>query len=110
MNEMPEYKEHPEFENDSEIPGQSAQMQSQQPIQVKIHLPKRKAIITYAIFGLTILFYIFQSLSQTLLGFDLPSSLLIKTNQAISQGQFWRLITPVLLHGSILHIAFNMYA
>jgi GlpG protein len=26
----------------------------------------------------------------------------------IRQGQFWRLITPVLLHGNLLHILFNM--
>jgi rhomboid protease GluP len=26
------------------------------------------------------------------------------------QGQLWRLITPLLLHGSIAHIGFNMYA
>ena len=25
-------------------------------------------------------------------------------------GQFWRLFTPALLHGSVLHIALNMYA
>ena len=26
------------------------------------------------------------------------------------KGQLWRLFTPALLHGSLLHIAFNMYA
>ncbi len=29
---------------------------------------------------------------------------------AISQGEWWRLITSTLLHGSILHLLFNMYA
>jgi rhomboid protease GluP len=33
-----------------------------------------------------------------------------KINQMIAQGQFWRLFTPMFLHGNILHIAFNMYA
>jgi len=29
---------------------------------------------------------------------------------AIAQGEWWRLITSTLLHGSILHLLFNMYA
>jgi membrane associated rhomboid family serine protease len=33
-----------------------------------------------------------------------------KINQQIAQGELWRLFTPMLLHGSLLHIAFNMYA
>jgi rhomboid protease GluP len=33
-----------------------------------------------------------------------------KINQMIAQGQLWRLFTPMFLHGSLLHIAFNMYA
>jgi rhomboid protease GluP len=28
----------------------------------------------------------------------------------IMRGQIWRLITPMFLHGSILHLGFNMYA
>lgn len=30
--------------------------------------------------------------------------------KAILSGQFWRLWTPVLLHGSLMHLAFNMWA
>jgi rhomboid protease GluP len=40
----------------------------------------------------------------------LVTTLGIKDNQLIMQGQFWRLFTPMFLHGSILHIGFNMYA
>jgi membrane associated rhomboid family serine protease len=29
---------------------------------------------------------------------------------AIAQGEWWRLLTSTLLHGSILHLLFNMYA
>jgi membrane associated rhomboid family serine protease len=34
----------------------------------------------------------------------------LKANDYILQGELWRLITPVLLHGSIVHILFNMYS
>ena len=33
-----------------------------------------------------------------------------KVNEYILAGEYWRFLTPVFLHGSILHIAFNMYA
>jgi rhomboid protease GluP len=63
------------------------------------------------ILGLTILIYGLQYLSQAMLnGTDLPYFLGGKINELILRGQVWRLITPVLLHGSILHLAFNMYA
>jgi rhomboid protease GluP len=44
------------------------------------------------------------------LGGDLPAALGIKINELIAQGELWRLITPMFLHGSLLHIGFNMYA
>ncbi|MDP2966037.1 MAG: rhomboid family intramembrane serine protease [Pelolinea sp.] len=71
---------------------------------------KRKIYISYIIIGITVAFFLLQNLSKTLLGNDLPLYLGAKVNQLIIQGQLWRLITPILLHGSILHMGFNMYA
>ncbi len=34
----------------------------------------------------------------------------LKVNELIVQGQYWRLLTPMFLHGDILHLGFNMYA
>ncbi|MRS05375.1 rhomboid family intramembrane serine protease, partial [bacterium] len=68
-------------------------------------------MVTYVILGVTVLMYALQYLSQSLLGgVDLPFVLGGKVNELILRGQIWRLLTPVLLHGGLLHLAFNMYA
>jgi rhomboid protease GluP len=81
-----------------------------QPGTVPIALPATTPQVTYAILGLTIFMYLMQVLSQFVLGYDLPVALGAKANQYIRAGEFWRFFTPMLLHGSILHIGFNMYA
>lgn len=82
-----------------------------QQISVVFHPLIRKPWVTYSILGLTGLVFLAQMASQTLLaGTDLPFLYGGKINELIHAGQFWRLITPVLLHASIIHIAFNMYA
>jgi rhomboid protease GluP len=66
--------------------------------------------VTYTILGITLLIFLLQMLTETLLQTDLPALWGMKENSLIVQGQVWRLLTPVFLHGSILHIGFNMYA
>jgi rhomboid protease GluP len=89
--------------------------QAQEPmradvVRVSLRLPSNRPVVTYTIMALTILVFIAQQVSVALLGGDLPAALGAKINQYILAGEYWRLITPVLLHGSILHILFNMYA
>lgn len=69
-------------------------------------------MVTYVILGLTVFLYCLQLLSAKFSsgGYDWPMLLGAKINTLILSGQLWRLITPVLLHGSLLHIGFNMYA
>lgn len=71
---------------------------------------KKKIYLAFYIIGLTILVYILQRISDLVFRVDLPVYYGAKINQFIEQWQLWRLITPVLLHGSIIHIGFNMYA
>ncbi|MBN1537530.1 MAG: rhomboid family intramembrane serine protease [Anaerolineales bacterium] len=80
------------------------------PQTVAVKMPDTKPIVTYVIMGLSILIYLVQMGSQYLSGYDIPAMLGLKVNELIVQGQYWRLITPVLLHGSILHLLVNMYA
>jgi len=77
-----------------------------------IQLPRSSStpFVTYTILALSIIVYLLQQVTAYTLGYDLPAALGLKVNELISSGQLWRLITPVLLHGSIVHIGFNMYA
>jgi rhomboid protease GluP len=80
------------------------------PGRISLRLPSSPPRVTYVILGLTIFVYLLQMASQFILGYDLPLMLGAKSGDLIRQGEIWRLITPVLLHGSLLHIGFNMYA
>ena len=82
------------------------------PAQQTVHVssPQSAPYVTYAIIGVTVLVYVLQLASQTLIQADLPVAIFAKANDLIREGQLWRLLTPALVHGSIMHIAFNMYA
>jgi rhomboid protease GluP len=105
MNQRP-YPEYPQEPDDYGPP-----RHSQRPV---LKSPQRRPLVTYSILGITIFVFFLQLASEatgnTLGGVDLPAALGMKINVLIVEGQYWRLLTPMLLHGSILHIAFNMYA
>jgi rhomboid protease GluP len=95
----------------SQLPSDSSNNpQSNQRNKVSVQLAARIPWVTYTFIGLSVVVFILQYLSQSLLGNDLPAAFGAKINANILGGQYWRLITPVLLHASIIHIAFNMYA
>ena len=80
------------------------------PQQVSVRTPQGKPLVTYTLLGLCVAIYALQWATQSFLGLDYPAALGLKVNELIIQGQLWRLFTPMFLHGSILHIALNMYA
>ncbi len=85
--------------------------QTSAPREVMVQQPQSRPVVTYTILAVTVLVYLLQMATENVLvGTDLPALYGMKINELIVEGQFWRLITPVFLHGSILHIAFNMYA
>ena len=80
-------------------------------LPVVVNLPASKPTVTFVLMGVTIGIYLLQVLSGALFGGNDWLLLLgAKINQYILSGQVWRLLTPALLHGSVVHIAFNMYA
>ena len=66
---------------------------------------ERTPIVSYAILGVTAVVS-FLALQQD--GSDLMR-LLWLDKRGLADGEWWRLLSPVLVHGSILHLAFNMY-
>ncbi len=84
---------------------------------VRVNLPDAAPYVTYSIIGVTVFVYLLQIGSVAVLGrpsvysnIDWLELFGARINEFIRAGQLWRLLTPALLHGSIPHIAFNMYA
>jgi len=71
---------------------------------------KSKLPISYVLIALSIIFFILQNISKSLFGDDLLLRYGAKINQFILNGQIWRFLTAAFLHGSIVHLSFNMYA
>lgn len=82
----------------------------QQTPRVFWRLPARMPIVTLGMIVLCVVVYLLQALFYYGLGGDLPAALGAKVNELIMRGQVWRLFTPMFLHGSFMHIGFNMYA
>ena len=80
-------------------------------------MPQSAPYVTYIIIGVTVVFYILQLVSVWVFGYAIPGIGMdwleyfgARINEAILAGELWRFFTPALLHGSLPHIAFNMYA
>jgi len=71
---------------------------------------KIKFSFSYLLIALSIIFFGLQNITEWLFGYDLLLLYGAKINQFILQGEIWRFLTPVFLHGSIVHLSFNMYA
>lgn len=103
MNESPST-------SDSSAPSASSGQVQPAPQPVRVPMPRSAPYVTYSIIGVTALVYLLQLASQALVQTDIPVALFAKANDLIRAGQLWRLLTPALVHGSLAHIGFNMYA
>jgi rhomboid protease GluP len=81
---------------------------SRPPAQPQRNLPRPWVVISLML--LTGLVFLLQNLSIYLLGDDYLVAFGAKSNPDVINGELWRLITPLVLHGSLIHIGFNMYA
>jgi rhomboid protease GluP len=94
-----------------ETPPSGQYPQASQPGPVRVATPRTKPYLTYIILGVTVAIYLLGLAATSIFKEDPFKILGIKDSNAIRYyGQLWRLITPVFLHASLLHITFNMYA
>ena len=66
-------------------------------------LPKNSPV-TITLIGLNLIFFVGQFLTQ-----DFITNMGRLYGPFVQNGEYWRIITSGFLHGSIIHIAFNMY-
>ncbi len=94
--------------------------QDQRPVApppLRLSLPAQVPYAAYGIVALTSLIYLLQLGSVALFGYANAAAQLdwleaygARINDLIRAGELWRFLTPVLLHASVPHILFNMYA
>ena len=89
-----------------------------QPRPVALRLPQQRAVAVWVLLGLNIMMFVVSMVltfvfgDRTLLQ-PAPEVLQLlgwKENGLIFEGQYWRLVTAMFLHGSVIHILFNGYA
>lgn len=91
-------------------PEENPQDEAERPV-ISFRLIEGKPIVTYILLGLTVLVYAAQVISKAKYGIDWPLQYGAKFGPYISiRHEYWRLITPIFLHGSVMHLLFNMYA
>lgn len=69
--------------------------------------------VTYVFIGINVLVYLITAyLSQNFIDSDINVLIKLgaKYNELISQGEYYRFITSMFLHGGLLHVALNMYS
>ena len=74
---------------------------------------KFNAVVTYSLIGINIAAYILTAiLSKNIYTSDINVLIFLgaKVNSLILNGEYYRLITCMFLHGGIIHLGLNMYA
>lgn len=71
-------------------------------------ISERAGMVSMTLLGLNVVAYVLQLATENRQ--DSVFQLGAMQGFAVADGDYWRLLTAAFLHGSILHIAFNMYA
>lgn len=94
-----------------ENPDRTPDQQPQEQQTISFRLIQGKPYVTYILIGLTACVFLAQNLTKMQSGVDLPMLWGARISHYITyRHQYWRLITPIFLHGSLMHILFNMYS
>lgn len=78
-----------------------------------IYVEPPKATFTTLLIIINAVIYIIVTAYSTLTGIDFNEGLYVfgaKVNLEILSGQYWRFVTPIFLHASIMHLLLNCYS
>lgn len=87
-------------------PPQPPEFTPERVIIRRVQGPSSAPILSYTILAINVIVFL---LDNFLLG-GLLTVLGAKDNGAIAQGEFWRLLTPMFLHGGYIHLGLNSYS
>ncbi|MBA3946290.1 MAG: rhomboid family intramembrane serine protease [Herpetosiphonaceae bacterium] len=122
-----EQRERPSLEAPHPVPGVATPMPPQGR-SVRIALPTSRPRIVYGILALNVVMLLVTMLVQQRVHLPFTDQFLradqsgddtfsvalyilgAKWSPAIVGGQYWRLLTPMILHGGLIHLLFNSYA
>ena len=71
-----------------------------------------EGVVTKVLIGICLVVYLLQVSDTSIVAkyADLPARAIGTFTEGVAAGEYYRLITAAFLHGSVIHIAFNMYA
>lgn len=75
-----------------------------------LRLSDKKIVVSYALIAINALIWLITYFYGKM--YDVNANMIFgaKFNPLIMEGQYWRLITPIFLHGGLLHLAVNSYS
>jgi rhomboid protease GluP len=81
------------------------------PRRVRLSLPLSQPRAIFVLLAINVIMYGISVLLGGQIGWDNALYVLGgKENDAINAGQWWRLLTPMVLHGNLTHLLFNSWA
>lgn len=94
-----------------EVPVETLVLDKKKDYQIDYKV--KKPILTYGLIAINILVYIALFLYEKSSGISYGQLIIqlgAKVNSLILDGEYWRFITPLFLHGSLMHLLVNCYS